>query len=99
MRHFDRAQIKANTAHHKIKTEEGEKEVPDKMDRCQTFFALCKSYCSINVLLIPKSFHNGGYLLSPIAIVIGGLLQAICAVKLSQCALAIKKASYSDIAK
>ena len=68
------------------------------MNRVQTFFALCKCYCAINVLLIPKSFANGGYVLSPIALTISCILQATCAIKLTQCGLATKQISYPDIA-
>lgn len=41
----------------------------EKMSRMQTFFAMLKCYCAINVLLTPKSFANGGFLLSPIALI------------------------------
>jgi len=53
------------------------------MTKVQSFFATAKSYCAINVLLTPKAFRNGGYLLSPIALVIAGALQCYCAIKLT----------------
>ena len=68
------------------------------MNRVQTFFAICKNYCAINVLLIPKSFSNGGYLLSPIALIISCFLQATCAIKLTQCGLATRRINYPEIA-
>ena len=71
----------------------------EKMNRIQTFFALLKSYCAINVLLTPKSFANGGFLLSPIALIFACIFQTICAIKLSQCGLKVKKISYPDIVK
>ena len=69
------------------------------MNRIQTFFALLKRYCAINVLLTPKSFVNGGFLLSPIALILACFFQTICAIKLSQCGLKVKKISYPDIVK
>ena len=41
-----------------------------KMSNIQSFFAVCKCYCAINVLLTPKAFTNGGYLLSPIILLV-----------------------------
>jgi len=73
------------------------KSSSSKMNKCQAFFALCKCYCAINVLLTPKAFKNGGYLLSPIALMLACSLQTLCAIKLSQCGMKLKKCSYPDI--
>jgi amino acid permease len=67
------------------------------MSKVQTFFALCKCYCAINVLLTPKAFKNGGYLFTPICLFIAAGLQGFAAVKLTQCGMYVKKISYPDI--
>ena len=56
------------------------------MGNIQTFFAVCKSYCAINVLLLPRSFVNGGYLLSPIAMVVACFFEALCAARMTTAA-------------
>lgn len=68
------------------------------MNRVQAFFAICKCYCAINVLLVPKQFANGGFVLSPTALIISSFLQGMCAIKLTQCGMATRKISYPDIA-
>jgi amino acid permease len=47
--------------------------------------------------LTPKAFKNGGYLFTPICLVIAASLQGCCAVKLTQCGMLTKKISYPDI--
>ena len=54
-----------------------------KMTSFQAYFALLKAYCAINVLLLPKAFKNGGYLLSPIALFLACFFECTCAIKLS----------------
>mmetsp|Transcript_32233 Transcript_32233/g.49316 ORF Transcript_32233/g.49316 Transcript_32233/m.49316 type:complete len:157 (+) Transcript_32233:722-1192(+) len=67
------------------------------MNSLQAYFALLKAYCAINVLLLPKAFKNGGYLLSPIALIISCTFEGTCAVKLSQCGNFTGLISYTDI--
>jgi amino acid permease len=100
-RKLDRLEAGAACKHSRVPIRDGEGYVvkSEKMTRMQTFFALLKSYCAINVLLTPKSFANGGFLLSPIALTAACILQTICAVKLSQCGIHVKKISYPDIVK
>lgn len=73
------------------------KKKSEKMTDVQAFFATCKCYCAINVLLTPKAFKNGGYLLSPVALIIAAVLQCMCAIKLTECGLYVKKISFADI--
>jgi hypothetical protein len=54
-----------------------------KMTPVQAFFAILKAYCVINILLLPKAFQNGGYILSPIVVVIACIFEGLCAIKLS----------------
>lgn len=74
-RKIDRLEADVACKHKRVAIQDEEGNVvqtkikSEKMSRMQTFFAMLKSYCAINVLLTPKSFENGGYLLSPIALV------------------------------
>ena len=52
----------------------------------ETFFAVLKAYCAINVLLLPLSFKNGGYLLSPICMMAACFFETLCAIRLSDVA-------------
>ena len=54
-----------------------------KMGTFGTFFAIIKAYCAINVLLLPRSFANGGYLLSPLAMIFACVFETMCAVRLT----------------
>ena len=67
------------------------------MNSFQAYFALLKAYCAINVLLLPKAFKNGGYVLSPIALIISCTFEGTCAIKLSQCGNFTGMISYTDI--
>jgi amino acid permease len=57
------------------------------MGTVATFFAVLKGYCAINVLLLPRSFVNGGFILSPAMICVSCTLEATCAVLISNIAL------------
>ena len=54
-----------------------------KMNTTETVFAVVKAYCAINVLLLPRSFANGGYMLSPIAMMVACFFEALCAARLT----------------
>jgi hypothetical protein len=103
IRKMDKVAVACNRKAVPIHDEDGNvietKVKSEKMSRMQTFFAMLKCYCAINILLTPKSFANGGFLLSPIALVCASVFQTICAIKLSQCGLHVKKISYPDIVK
>jgi len=68
-----------------------------KMTPFQAYFALIKAYCAINILLLPKGFRNGGYVLSPIALIVSCFFETLCAIKLAECGRKLNKCSYSDI--
>jgi amino acid permease len=68
------------------------------MNNFKTFFAVIKAYCAINVLMLPMQFMNGGYLLSPIMLVIACFFECLCAIKLSQIAIKYNTFSYPQIA-
>lgn len=69
------------------------------MSMAQSFFALAKLYCSINVLLVPRAYVNGGYLGSTLIIIVSVAFQAISAIKLTTVGNKINKISYPDIVK
>ena len=54
----------------------------DKLSPLQTFLALVKGYCAIVILLIPKAFMNGGYVFSPVVLLLSAILTGTCAIKL-----------------
>jgi hypothetical protein len=76
MRMFNRIEADAACKHAIVKIQDShgrtikKKLKTEKMNKVQTFFALCKCYCAINVLLTPKAFKNGGYMFSPISLFI-----------------------------
>ena len=60
--------------------------IAKKMGPFKTYFAVIKAYCAINVLLLPRSFVNGGFVLSPIALLVAGFFETLCALRLTQVA-------------
>ena len=55
---------------------------------------MIKSYCAINLLLLPKAFANGGYALSVSAMILATFFEALCAFRLSTVARKYKVYSY-----
>ena len=74
-----------------------DKEEP-KMTAFQTFVSIIKAYCCLMILVLPRSFARGGYLLSPLAMVMSASLQCYSAVKLVGVANHFGIMSYSLIA-
>ena len=64
-----------------------------------TFFAVLKAYCAINVLLLPRSFVNGGYMLSPLALIFATSFETLCAVRLTTVAQQYQIFSYPLLMK
>lgn len=52
----------------------------------QVFMSVCKGYCAINILVLPKNFENGGWIVGVVSMILAGLLIYVCARKLVQCA-------------
>jgi len=65
-----------------------------KMGTIQTFFSITKAYLAINVLLLPMAFKNGGFALSPIALLVAVFFEGLSAVRLSNVARQYKVYSY-----
>ena len=58
----------------------------NKMGCFSTFFAILKSYTTLNIFNLPIGFKYGGWLFSPIMLAIACLFETTCAVKLTRAA-------------
>mmetsp|Transcript_12477 Transcript_12477/g.20973 ORF Transcript_12477/g.20973 Transcript_12477/m.20973 type:complete len:217 (+) Transcript_12477:520-1170(+) len=100
---FDQSMMKKPDFDHTLfkqkKIIESQTKVIQKMSWFQTYVALVKGYCGACILFTPKAFANGGYLFSPIALCISGLLTSICAAKLIQLGQRYDCFCYSAIVK
>lgn len=45
-----------------------------KMTAFETYVALIKGYCAIIILLLPKTFSHGGYVFSPICLIVSAII-------------------------
>ena len=57
--------------------------------------AIIKSYCAFNVLLLPKNFDNGGWVIGLISTNVACVFVTLSACKLIQCALALGPRRYN----
>lgn len=69
-----------------------------RMGNVQAFFAICKGYCAINILILPKQFENGGWLIGIVAIFVAVVFVLNCALKLVKCGVKLGIYDYSLIA-
>ena len=60
----------------------------------ESWIAVSKGYCVINILFIPFQFANGGWITGILSINLGFLIALICALKLVQCAIKTKITTY-----
>lgn len=74
-----------------------EQKTARKLSYFETYIAVIKGYCAILIILLPKSFSNGGYIFSPIAMLLSGFVTTICVQKLVQTGLKYDVFSYSLI--
>ena len=65
-----------------------------KMTPFETYIALVKGYCCILILILPKSFANGGYVASSILLIISGLITSAAATMLVESGLKTNIYSY-----
>ena len=65
------------------------------MGPCKTFFAIAKAYCAIGILIMPRSFVNGGYIISPLALFTACFFESLCAARLASVAHSQGIYSYS----
>ena len=45
-----------------------------KMSAAQSFISILKAYCSLMILILPRSFARGGYVLSPLAMIVSATI-------------------------
>jgi amino acid permease len=56
-----------------------------------------KGYTTINIFLLPIGFMNGGWLFSPIALIVSCFFETLGAIKLSEAAEKVKIYNYPDL--
>ena len=61
--------------------------------------AISKGYCAINILILPKNFENGGWLVGVLAINVSVAFVMFCALKLVQCGIKVDHYNYGEIVK
>lgn len=67
------------------------------MTQTETCIALIKGYCAVIVLLLPKTFQNGGMLITAFFIAMSAIVSTYCIGKLIDVGLATRLYSYSLI--
>jgi len=70
----------------------------EKMSGFAAYMALCKGYCAINILVLPKQFDNGGWLIGSASIVFAAFFVLLTGLKLVECGDKVKMYTYPDIA-
>lgn len=64
----------------------------------EIFVAIIKGYCAINILILPKQFENGGWLVGILAVNFACMFVMMCALKLIECGIKLQVYDYSEIA-
>jgi len=59
------------------------------MNGYQTFFAIIKGYTTLNIFLLPIGFRDGGWLFSPLILIVSCFFETVCALKMCEIAHAI----------
>ena len=77
--------------------DEKSKSVVNKLGPCNTFLTLVKGFVASAVLYLPKSFVNGGYGFSILALIVSCVVTIHCAMLLLQVRAATKSSSYSEL--
>ena len=70
----------------------------EKMSKLPAFMAVCKGFCAINILILPKQFDNGGWLIGIVSICVAAAFVTMCALKLIKCGEKIGVYTYPGIA-
>ena len=58
-----------------------------KMTPFETYIALCKGYCILLLLILPKAFAGGGYIASSLLLIASGVISAAAATMLVESGL------------
>ena len=62
-----------------------------------TFITLVKGFVCSGILYLPKNYYNGGYIFSPIALIISCIFTSLCTIKLIKARDTCLANSYEDI--
>lgn len=69
------------------------------MNAWDCYIALCKGYCALVVLVLPRSYSKGGYGFAAVVMIISGILQCIAAIRLAASAMNIGIIDYGKLAE
>ena len=78
----------------KVKRYDHQRQKVKKLSPFESYIAVLKGYCVLSILLLPKAFYDGGWLISPSFIVFNGVLSCIACIMLIDTGLAYKIYSY-----
>ena len=73
-------------------------QVQPKMNDFQVFVAICKAYCAVNIMVLPKNFENGGWLVGVLSLNLGCILVGYHALKLVKCAIKLEIYDFREVA-
>lgn len=59
--------------------------------------AIIKGYCAVSILMMPVSFFNGGFVASPVTLLVAGFITLLCVNKLIECGLHYECYSFPKI--
>lgn len=68
-----------------------------KLSLFETYIALIKGYCATVILTLPRAFLNGGYMLSPVLMIVAATLTTLCVKQLVQTGIKYNIYCYSMI--
>lgn len=68
-----------------------------KVGAGKTFIALVKGYLGVVILIAPKCFLSGGYIGSPIALILSAMLSTYCSLRLVEAGLKTRIMNFSAI--
>lgn len=66
----------------KLDSKNDQKVKRNRMGCCSTFFAILKAYTTMNIFALPIGFKCGGWLFSPIVLIVACFFELVCALKL-----------------
>lgn len=76
---------------------EKQKNQVKKLGNCATFLTLIKGFVCSACLYLPKSFVNGGYLFSIVALIVSAIMTTYCSMLLLQIRKKVDASSYTDL--
>ena len=68
------------------------------MNAFESYVALVKGYCALVVLVLPRSFSKGGFLFSPLCLLISGIIQCFAATRLVASAIRCNQDDFGKLA-